>query len=100
MKVILLSALFAVSSAHADALPRAVHDETAEMQRAESALRAARTELVAARAHWDAAVAGDHPNPAGTWARRHFAAMQKLKAAERHWQAVKEQSDDSKVARR
>jgi hypothetical protein len=100
MKVILLSALFAVTSAHADALPSAAHDETAEMQQAESALRAARTELVAARTRWDAAVAGDHPNPAGTWARRHFAAMQRVKVAERRWQAAKEQSDGSTVARR
>ncbi len=100
MKAILLSTLFAVTSAHADALPSAAHDETVEVQRAESALRAARSELVAARAHWDAAVAGDHPNPAGTWARRHFAALQKVKVAERRWQAAKEQTDGRTVARR
>ena len=93
MKAILLSALFAVSSAHADAFPSSVRDGTAEMQRADLALRAARTELVATHARWDTAVAGDHPNAAGTWARRHFAAMQNVKVAERRWQAAREHSD-------
>ena len=39
-----------------------------------------------ARAKWDAAVAGGHPVEAGVWARRHFAAMQQARAAERHAQ--------------
>jgi hypothetical protein len=95
MKVILLSALLAsaVTPARADTLRSTVHTETAELRQAETALRAARSELVAARTRWDAAIAGDHPNPAGAWARRHFAAMQQVKVAERRWQAAKEQTE-------
>ncbi|MGE0869897.1 MAG: hypothetical protein AB7P03_15130 [Kofleriaceae bacterium] len=44
-----------------------------------------------ARANWDAAVAGGHPNPAGVWARRHFAAMQRhLLAAQRYDTALEQ----------
>jgi hypothetical protein len=102
MKVILLTALLATAAttARADAIPSTVHSETAELRQAETALRAARNELVAARTHWDAAVSGDHPNPAGAWARRHFAAMQQVKVAERRWQAAKEQTDGSALASR
>jgi len=49
---------------------------------ARSAVAAAAAEVEITRKHWDDAVAGDHPVPAGKWARRHFAAMQTLKAAE------------------
>ncbi len=100
MKVILLSALLAtaVTTARADTLPSTAHSDTAELRQAETALRAARNELVAARTHWDNAVTGDHPNPAGAWARRHFAAMQQVKAAERRWHAAKEQSDTRTIA--
>ncbi len=99
MKAILLSALLAVtaSTARADTHSITVTDDTAELRQAETALRAARAELVAARTRWDAAVAGAHPNPAGAWARRHFAAMQQVKAAERRWQAAKEQTDTGGV---
>jgi hypothetical protein len=45
-----------------------------------SQLQQAHHEVEITRSHWDAAVAGDHPVEAGKWARRHFVAMQKLKA--------------------
>ncbi len=97
MKAILLSAVLATAvtastTARADTRST-VHSDTAEVRQAETALRAARTELIAARVRWDAAVAAEHPNPAGAWARRHFAAMQQVKSAERRWHAAKEQTE-------
>jgi hypothetical protein len=66
MHALIVSALLAISPAHAS-------------QRVE--LREATHELAVARAEWDAAVAGGHPVSAGKWARRHFAAMQKVNTA-------------------
>ena len=48
--------------------------------RPDPALRDALHRVEVTRAKWDAAVAGDHPVAAGKWARRHFAAMQRVKA--------------------
>ncbi len=40
-------------------------------------------QVVITRAKWDAAVAAGHPVEAGVWARRHFAALQAVRKAER-----------------
>jgi hypothetical protein len=66
MHALILSALLAISPAHA--APQVE-------------LRDATHELAVARAKWDAAVAGGHPVRAGKWARLHFEAMQKVNAA-------------------
>ena len=66
MHAFLMSALLGASAPHA----------TAQVRQAEH-------EVQATRAQWDAAVAGDHPVAAGAWARKHFDALQKLKAAKR-----------------
>lgn len=63
MHAFLLSMLMSVSPNHA----------------ASSELRTAMHEVDVTKAKWDAAVAGEHPVPAGKWAVRHFEAMQKVK---------------------
>jgi len=99
MKVILLAtALLAAVATDAAADPRvaAVVDLNSarlrELQREEAAaadaLRIATAAKLYARAKWDAAVAGGHPVPAGTWAQRHFDAMQAERAARMRWQAA------------
>ncbi len=99
MKAILLCALLAATaSTSAGADPRT--SETTELRQAEDNLHVARTELAAARIRWDAAVAGEHPNPAGRWARQHLAAMQQVKLAERRWQAAKAQRESGSIASR
>ncbi|CAN5914389.1 hypothetical protein BH11MYX3_BH11MYX3_43330 [soil metagenome] len=93
LSAVLATAVTASTTAGAETRSTTTNSETNALRQAEGAVRAARAELVAARTRWDAAVANDHPNPAGAWARRHFAAMQQVKAAERRWQAAKDQSE-------
>jgi hypothetical protein len=52
---------------------------------ARAALQAALDRKRHARARWDAAVAGDHPVAAGTWARRYFDAKQEHRDAQLRW---------------
>ncbi|MGE0549034.1 MAG: hypothetical protein AB7O24_18765 [Kofleriaceae bacterium] len=54
-------------------------------------LNQAATAQATARANWNAAVAGGHPNPAGIWARRHHAAMEAHQAAMRRYDAAIDQ---------
>ena len=63
MHAFLLSLLMSVSPGHAS----------------QTELRTAMHEVEVTKAKWDAAVVGEHPVPAGKWAVRHFAAMQKVK---------------------
>lgn len=67
---------------------RAIQREEAA---AADALQVATAAKIYARAKWDAAVAGGHPVPAGTWAQRHFDAMQAERAAHARWQAAARQ---------
>jgi len=55
------------------------HDQ--ELRIAERDLTVARLDVEMTRAVWDEAVAAHHPDAAGTWARRHFAALQAQKEA-------------------
>jgi hypothetical protein len=55
------------------------HDQ--ELRIAEQDLTSARIDVALTREHWDAAVTAKHPDAAGTWAQRHFAAMQAEKEA-------------------
>jgi hypothetical protein len=69
---------------HASELAAAERDEAA----ASVALAMARENVAQLRARWDEAVAGDHPVPAGRFARLHFEAMQIRTAAQARWTAA------------
>ena len=71
-----------------------------EETRAFVELKAAREQVAATRAQWDAAVADGHPVSAGTWARRHFEAMQVRRAALSRWQAAVDRVNASRYASR
>lgn len=98
MKAIIVSSVLVASSvAPAIAQPRTAAGEIdprvgSQLHRLEREEGAARAELQAAldrtlhaRARWDAAVAGDHPVAAGTWARRYFDAKQEHRDAQLRW---------------
>ena len=81
MKAIVLAIAALLSSSVALAKTSTPPAPMTQVAHAESELQAAIADQVAARASWDAAIAAGHPNLAGTWARRHFAAMHQVKVA-------------------
>jgi hypothetical protein len=101
MKTIILTSLLTVAAttntfadSRAVAVSAPAESRLAEAEREETrafvALKAARDQVSAARARWDAAVADDDPVQAGKWARRHFDAMQVRSSALARWRTAAE----------
>jgi|HubBroStandDraft_2_1064218.scaffolds.fasta_scaffold515363_2 hypothetical protein len=80
MKAILLVALLtAATAAGADPMGTTRHVQAANTASVE--LQSAEARVAETRRQWDAAVAGGHPVAAGTWAVRHYEAMQARRVA-------------------
>lgn len=99
MKIILSSLLVAALATTAFADP-ALDTSQREQTAAFVELKAAREQVAAARARWDAAVADGHPVEAGVWARRHFEAMQTRATALSRLQTATNRVDATRFAAR